>query len=49
MLKIISRDSIKDEKVTVEVDGKEVTRKVHYDASAGDLFIWCDNYEFLKN
>ena len=39
-MKIIQGYFTEGETVTVEIKGAKITRKVHYDAQAGDLFVW---------
>lgn len=37
---ILEGNFIEGEYTTVSIDGNEAKRKVYYDATAGDLFIW---------
>ena len=46
-LKIIQGNFIENETVIVSIDGKEVSRKVHYSKEAGDLFIWYKNNKYF--
>lgn len=46
-LKLLDGEFYEGEMVTVSINGKTVTRKVHYDTQAGDLYIVCDNNRYF--
>ena len=46
-LKIIQGRFVEGETVKVSVDGKEISRKVHWSKKAGDLFIWYKNNKYF--
>jgi len=45
-MKTISGNWIEGSKVTVEVDGKVVTRRVRWSGRAKDLYVTVDNMEY---
>lgn len=52
-LLILNGNFIENEKVTVSIDNKTITRRVYYCSTAGDLYIWYKNnkyfyYEFMN-
>jgi len=46
-MKIIQGRFIEGEKVTVEIERAIITRRVYYDAQAGDLFVWFKNNKYF--
>lgn len=46
-MKIIQGYFIEGEKVTIEISGTTITRRVYYDTQAGDLFIWFKNNKYF--
>lgn len=46
-LKILKGRFTEGEKVTVSINGIEISRKVHYSKEAGDLFIWFKNNRYF--
>ena len=46
-LKILQGRFIENETVKVLIDGKEISRKVHWSKEAGDLFIWYKNNRYF--
>lgn len=46
-LKLIEGSFLEGETVKVNVHGKTVSRKVRYDASAGDLYITCNGNKYF--
>lgn len=47
-LKLITTNFYEGEKVTVEIDGKQYTRRVYWDGFCKDLYIIVNNYKYYK-
>lgn len=47
-LKLITTNFYEGEKVTVEIDGKQYTRRVYWDGFTKDLYIVVNNYKYFK-
>lgn len=46
-LELLEGKFYEGETVTVNINGKTVKRKVHWDAAAGDLYVVCDNSKYF--